>query len=271
MKKFVFLITLIHLLVGANLSASKLESAVGILILEGHYQGKNVYIQSNYGTDGIGFCVYEVKVNGAVTTDELNSRTFEIDLASFGYKIGTSILIRIKYKKGCNIHILNPSVLLPKSTYEIEKIAISSKGLLTWSTKNEAGKLTFIVQQFRWNKWVTIGEVDGKGTSSLHKYRFQSSPHSGENKLRVKQTGTSGKPRYSKSAKYISKSPEISFEQDDEAKKIIFSGKTLFEMYDSVGNILKKGYTKKINITDLKKGLFYLNYDNKSVNIVLLD
>ena len=41
------------------------------LIIEGKYQNKNVYIQNGFGTNGVGFCAKEVKVNGQITTDEV--------------------------------------------------------------------------------------------------------------------------------------------------------------------------------------------------------
>ena len=41
----------------------------GVIILEGNYQGKNLYIQNPFGSNGVGFCVSEVKVNGNITTD----------------------------------------------------------------------------------------------------------------------------------------------------------------------------------------------------------
>ena len=54
----------------------------GVIILEGNYQGKNLYIQNPFGSGGVGFCVTEVLVNGNITTDEINSSAFEIDSVS---------------------------------------------------------------------------------------------------------------------------------------------------------------------------------------------
>ena len=55
----------------------------GVLIVEGKYQQKNLYIQNGFSSNGVGFCAYEVKVNGQVTADEVNSSAFEIDFAPF--------------------------------------------------------------------------------------------------------------------------------------------------------------------------------------------
>ena len=44
---------------------------------------------------------------------------------------------------------------------------------------------------------------------------------------------------------------------------ITFSGNTLYEVYDQYGNIVKRGYANSLDVTTLKKDMYYLNYDNK--------
>ena len=56
------------------------------LSLEGHYQGKNVYIQNPEDEDGFGFCVTKATVNGDPIMDGLQSSAFEIDFSSFDYR-----------------------------------------------------------------------------------------------------------------------------------------------------------------------------------------
>ncbi len=38
---------------------------------------------------------------------------------------------------------------------------------------------------------------------------------------------------------------------------------TMYEIYDQYGNIVKKGYGSKIDVSNLPKGGYFLNYDNK--------
>ena len=60
-----------------------------VIVLEGNYQGKNLYVQNPYqNSSNVGFCVKEVRVNGAVTTDEITSSAFEIDFKALKLKIG---------------------------------------------------------------------------------------------------------------------------------------------------------------------------------------
>ena len=37
----------------------------------------------------------------------------------------------------------------------------------------------------------------------------------------------------------------------------------MFEIYDQFGNIVKRGFAKNVDVSNLPKGAYYLNYDNK--------
>jgi|TARA_R110002050_G_scaffold178948_1_gene312190 hypothetical protein len=243
----------------------------GILVLEGHYQGKNLFVKNSFGGSGVGFCVFEVTVNGELSTDEINSSAFEIDFNNFKLKLGDPIIVNIKHKDDCDVQVLNPDVLKPKSTFNTSQISFDKNGVLNWTTNNETGEMDYIVEQFRWNKWVKVGEVKGKGVPGAHKYSFKVTPHSGANKARVKQVDYTGKPRYSPAAEFTSSVPEISLEGKTKFKdEIAFSnGETLYEIYDKYGNIVKRGFGSKANISTLEKGIYYLSYDNKTETITI--
>lgn len=239
-------------------------SYAGVITLEGNYQGKNIYVQNPFAGSGVGFCVSEVLVNKEVSTDEINSSAFEIDLSVFGFANGDKVTIEIKHKDDCKPKVLNPEVLKPKSTFEVVTMKVEKDGSLKWTAKNENGKLAYGVEQFRWNKWVKVGEVMGKGIEAPTEYTYKVPMHSGENKFRVKQVDYSGNPRYSEPVKFKSTVAEVTFGPIKVADEIMFSEETMYEVYDSFGNIVKKGTGKKADVTGLSKGIFYLNYDNKS-------
>ncbi len=240
----------------------------GVIILEGNYQGKNLYVQNSFAASGVGFCVQEVKVNGNVTTDEITSSAFEIDFRNLQLKMGDRVEVRITHKDDCKPKILNPEVLKPKSTFETLSIAVDKDLILKWTTKGETGKLPYIVEQFRWNKWVKVGEVEGNGTAAENTYSFKIAPHSGKNQFRVKQVDYTGQPKFSKTVEYSSTLPIISFGPAKVSKEILFSAnntpaETMFEIYDQYGNIVKRGFSKDVDVSNLTKGSYYLNYDNK--------
>ena len=249
--------------------------STGVIVLEGIYQGKNLYVQNPFGSSGVGFCVEEVRVNDNVTTDEIASSAFEIDLRNFQFKLGDKVEIKIIHKDDCKPKVLNPEVLNPKSTFEIVAMSVGADLTYKWSTKGEAGKLPFIIEQFRWNKWVKIGEVEGVGSATLNEYSFKVAPHSGKNKYRLKQVDYTGQPKFSRTIEYTANIPKVvTFSPAKVSKEITFSDEddkeieTMFEIFDQFGNIVKRGYAAKIDASNLTKGVYYLNYDNKMESFI---
>lgn len=236
--------------------------------LQGNYQGKNLYVQNPQGEDMFGFCVTNVTVNGNPIPDGIESSAFEINFENLGIKVGEKVEVVIEHDFGCKPKVLNPEVLKPKSTFEIQSITVGPDGLLQWETTGEQGKLPYIIEQFRWNKWVRIGEVDGEGTPSAHQYQFKVDPHSGENKVRVAQIDHTGKKRPSKAVSFESSVPEVTMSPMKVSKSIYFKAdgapaRTRFEIYDAYGNIVKKGTSEEVDCSNLRKGAYYINYDNK--------
>jgi len=229
--------------------------------LKGIYQGDNLYVMNPFSSSGVGFCIQEVRVNNKISTDEIASSAFEIDLSQYHFKLGDPVEVVIKHKSGCTPKILNPNVIQARSTFKTTKIEVGRDKILRWTSIGETGSLDYIVEQYRWNKWVKVGVVKGKGGATANQYSFKINPHSGQNKFRIKQIDYTKKARYSKDAIYRSMSPQITFKKSGNTIK--FSQTTMYEIYDYYGNIVKKGNSDSIDISKLKKGEYFLNYDNK--------
>ena len=232
----------------------------GVIVIEGKYQNKNLYVQNCISNSGVGYCAYEIQVNGQVSNDEVNSSAFEVDLGQYNLKFGDDVSIKIKHKDGCAPKVLNPEVLKPKPTYEIISFSVNTDGVLKWKAKGESGSLPYVIEQFRWGKWVNIGEVQGKGIPGEHAYSFQAVLHSGENKFRLKQVGHTKQPKFSESVSVQSSKSKVSYNYKNAA--IAFTDETLFEVYDYYGTIVKKGFGKSVDMTNMSKGGYYLCYDN---------
>lgn len=239
----------------------------GTIVLEGKYQQKNLYVINGIAPEGVGFCVYEVTVNGDVTSDEINSSAFEIDLSIYGLKLGDDVVVAVKYKDGCDPRVLNPGALEPRPTFDSVDVQVSSGGLLTWETVNEQGALPFLVQQFKWNKWVTIGEVMGKGTSTKNSYSFQTTQVSGINKFRVMQKSTEGRSRTSDSVEYESSKPGVTFVYDKRTSNVAFSAETNYELYNAFGQIIKRGFGTSADLGNLARGEYYISYDSTTSRV----
>lgn len=217
--------------------------------------------------EGFGYCATKVTVNGDIMPGGTNTGAFEIDFSIFNIAIGEPVFIVIEHNDGCKPKILNPEVLLPRSTFNVVTIGVTPAGKLTWTTTDEQGKLPYVIEQYRWNKWVTVGEVQGKGTPGKNSYEFQITPHSGENTVRVVQVDHSGTKRTSKEVKFTSTLPAV-VKSPAKVKDIInftADGKaveTRYEIYDAYGNIVKKGVGSSVNCENLLRGVYYINFDN---------
>lgn len=239
------------------------------LSIQGTYQGKNLYVQNPEDPDGFGFCATKVTVNGDIMPGGVAQSAFEIDFSFFNVEIGEPVFIVIEHNDGCVPKILNKEVLLPRSTFNTVSISCSSAGKLTWCTTNEQGKLPFQIEQYRWNKWVKIGEVDGKGTSGQNCYEFEVDAHSGENTVRVVQIDHSGTKRTSKEVKFKSSVPIVEKNPVKVRDVINFTAngkpiETKYEIFDAYGNIVKKGVGSSVPCSNLVKGAYFLNFDNKT-------
>ncbi|MBL0328621.1 MAG: hypothetical protein IPP64_04220 [Bacteroidetes bacterium] len=260
MKNLLLLLTLFLTSLG--------NAFAGIIVVEGKYQDKNLYVQNGYAGNGVGFCTYEVTINGKTSTDEVNSSAFEIDFVAFAIKPGTPVIVEIRHKDDCSPKVLNPEALKPRATFEVINIEIDKNAILNWSTKNEMGSLPYIVEQFRWNKWIPVGEVKGNGAMDKNTYSFQTTSHSGENKFRVKQIGYGDLAKTSSNVTYISATGQPTYTMNKTGTEIDFSAETMYEVFDEYGNVIKRGYGNRLDISNLSKGSYYLCYDNIMTDFV---
>lgn len=233
----------------------------GEMVLKGTFQGENLYVRNPFASSGVGFCIYEVTVNGMTTTDEINSSAFEIDLSVFKFGVGEPLTVAIRYKEDCLPKVLNPEVLNARAVARIDLLAVKNE-VLSFTTTGEAGALPFVVEQFRWNKWVKVGELMGSGKATGQKYEAKIRLHSGTNKFRVRQADYRNQPIYSKEAVAITSIPLVTFSPDKADDVITFSTPTMYEIYDQYGGIVFKGFGETVKVGGLEKGKYYLNYDN---------
>lgn len=232
------------------------------IILEGAYQKRNIFVENTEAPSGIGYCIIEVRVNGNLITDEIHTRAFEIDLTVFNLKLKDPVIIEIKHKKGCTPRILNPEALQTQPTFYTQSIEVDESGILRWITTDEHGSLPFIIQQYKWNKWVDVGEVKGKGEPSLNVYEHKVYLVSGENKFRVVQKIDARNYRKSPSTTIISDMPQLNFVYNRKDKQVIFSNPTAFEIHDKYGQLLMRGFNSQADVRHLSKDEYYISYDN---------
>ncbi len=237
------------------------------IVLEGSFQGKNLYVLNPFDRNGESFCITEVLVNEVPTKDEIHSSSFEIDLIALSFKQGEKVFVKIRHVDGCLPKVLNPEALKPRASFETATIKADEKNL-KFVTRNEGGALLFTVEEFRWNNWRKIGEFMGKGVPELTEYNQPINIHVGLNKFRVSQTDYTNKPKYSSIAQFRTNInvPEVTMKLDKGVVK--FSVETVYEIYDGFANKVKSGVGNQVDISDLAKGAYHVYYDDKTGEIV---
>lgn len=244
-----------------------------LLSTEGKYQGKNIYVNNPQQNDGFGYCVIKATVNGDVLPASIQSSNFEIDFDLFDLEIGDDVFVVIEHFEGCTPRFLNPEALLPQSTFEIVDISIDKNATIRWKTKNEGGILDFQIEKFKWNSWISVGQVRGKGGSAQNQYSFNLPLHSGKNKVRISQIDNTGKPRSSKALEYPSKIAPFTMGPSSVRDYLYFysnnkKSKTRFEVLDAYGNLLKAGYANNVDCKNIVNGIYYINYDNTTEKFI---
>ncbi len=236
------------------------------LVLRGIYYGFNLYV--NNPSVGNGFCVSKVMVNEVVTKDEIQSNAFEIDFSLLNVKIGDAVTIVITYKEGCKPTVVNPKALTKSDVVSLAYAKIDKTGKLVWAMTGEMPEDVFIVEQFRWNKWVKCAEISTWDTVKKNTYSYEFTPHSGLNQFRIVRNDNNGNPVYSKVIKYTSKTAEVLLVSTKIIDKLVFSAETQYEIFDLKGNFITEGFAKEVDVTEIPKGKYWLNFDDKTVNFV---
>ena len=126
--------------------ASEQAASAEELVVKGTYQGENIYVKNPFAPSGVGFCAYEVTGNGTITTDEINSSAFEIDLSIYDLKLGDDVNIVIRYKDDCTPMVLNANALQVQKPAKIESVK-ATDGVLPFSPQGETGPLPFVIAQ----------------------------------------------------------------------------------------------------------------------------
>lgn len=228
--------------------------------LGGLYQGENLLVVNEPSADGVGFCCYEVRVNGMLTADAVNSHAFEIDLSSLGLPLGKGVSIRLKHRSGCAPRILNPEVIQPTPGFQLVDFEAASSGEVSWTTIDEHGRMPFVLQQFKWGKWVDVVRLDGRGGPKEQTYSTIVQPVRGENLLRLTHLAPDGTLAVKGEARFEGDVPELSMEYDQKRQVLSFSGSTQYELVDEFGTVVLRGVGSEATLRYLARGEYFVNF-----------
>ena len=145
---------------------------------------------------------------------------------------------------------------------------IVGDSMVNWKCNESKNAINYIIQQYRWNRWVdwdTVKSTPGKDSAS-YSFNINKYVHAGLNKFRVRAVNELVTMlSYSKSISFTSsklKARAIARQYSTKNHIIDFGRKECYELYSKDGKLIKKGYTQMVGVAELVKGSYYLNYDN---------
>ena len=237
MMKSLFLTIIILLSVFPFLQAQESELDVAEIMVSGKYTGENVYVLNP--SENESFSVQNVLVNGKEYAFNHQSNAFEINLSS--HQPNDFIYIQIQYKSAVP-KVVNAESLVRESEFSLPSFVYNKKTkMLDWKTEDMNKDCHYQLQQFLYGKWVKIKDL-GRPDEMISN-NFLPVLITGMNLFRIMLVS-------------------------DKVKDFIeFSGVTHYELYDANGFFIKRGTAQKVNVADLKKGDYWINFDGKETMI----
>lgn len=226
--------------------------------LDGTYQGKDLIIQNPYMVLLQSNIVKKIVINDNMDIKQVDQPKILISLANF--TMGENINIKIYHVKKFLPKITDPSFIESPSTFEIVSNKVDDK-FIRWTTNNETNHEPFFIEQFRFQKWVTIGKVIGLGGQTNNSYQYPVIHHSGINLYRIKQKDIKKGFVYSKQVEYDSKQPPVTYQIA--GNEIYFSSLTFYEIFELNGTVVSKGRGTRVSISELQPITYYMNLDDR--------
>lgn len=229
------------------------------ILIEGNYWDKNLYV---YNPNPIqNSCIKSISVNNVIVDSVFNSNSVIINLKNFGLQSGDNLVLIIQHGDNCEPIISNLDAVKRSSELFLESFRhIRRQGVLQWDIAElDSGKV-FEVEQYLWGKWTTATVLGLSDTISIDKYNPILS--SKLNLFRIKQTDPNQDVvTYTKSVKVRTGNRNIIIQKGRIKEKLIFSGKTHYEIYSIDGLLLLSGIGNEVNVESLEKGEYWVNYD----------
>ena len=119
-----------------------------------------------------------------------------------------------------------------------------------------------MVQQYRWGRWSVVSEVAGKGGGVENSYAIPVDVRHGETRFRIYQQEDESL-YYSVPITVVNEIvSEVRITTEKVNKTLDFSEKTEYEVYNAYGQLALEGSGASVDVTNLNKGTYYVNYGN---------
>jgi len=256
---------------GAGAAEPVLQPDTLTMVLEGTYQGKNLYINNPSNAYDSEYSIIKATLNGR-PVNNIKSSNFMVNFR--GMHLGKYIKIELTYRsKGFPApQILNPTSIRSASSFKLIGNVEVDEDELTWKTQYENSEEPYIIERDLgtglWSDWVLVGTVVGKGSRDYNEYRFALDHISGDNKYRIKQRDGMYQYSYLPPISYTSTKAPITLAENLVSSKLKLSSKVEYEIYDGYGRLISKGHGKVIDISAIKTGTYFIRIANQSQRFV---
>ncbi len=251
------LLTIVFLLFSVGLKAQ-----TDTIAISGLYYHTNVYVYNPSVADS--FSIQQLIVNKDTIKEYLNTNGIEIDLSTYNLKEEGRVNIQIVYQGKYPPVIVNPEALMPPVKFHISKPRFNKNNQLQWQVHGVPGDYPLTLEQYKWNSWRIVAEVDPVDTVANNIYKVAIHPHSGKNIYRVKSYNIKGEEVMSRDVIFSAPAyKQVYIENKKIIDEITLSSKTDYEIYDMKSNLLKRGYDRYIKVDNLPKGKYLLFFDNQ--------
>ncbi len=256
---------------GATVAEPVLRPDTMTMVLEGTYQGKNLYINNPSNAYDSEYSIIKATLNGRPLAN-IKSSNFMVNFR--GMYLGKYIKIELTYRtKGFPApQILNPTSIRSSSSFQLIGNVEIDEDQMTWKTKYENSEEPYIIERDLgtglWSDWVLVGTVVGKGSRDYNEYRFALDHLSGANKYRIKQRDGMYQYSYIPPVNFTSTKAPITLAESSVTSKLKLSSKVAYEIYDGFGRLITKGHGKVIDISAIRTGTYFIRIENKTQSFV---
>ena len=225
---------------------------------------KALYFQNPLVEDLNNYCVDSVYLNSQKIQLNFHLAAFMIELERFGLRIGDSVNIVVYHKSGCKPKLLTNNHL-PRY-FPFVSVEIKIDGDYSIQMKKE--DFQYIQPQiYIWNKWLNLDSIVSNQLDSFSRMEGKFWLPFGKHNARIAAYNQQGYAAYSKEFIVEGSSKPNSYELVHQSKKIRFIRSSHYEIYNTYGVRLLKGYDSHIDVKGLNKGVYYLNYELENFKI----
>lgn len=152
--------------------------------------------------------------------------------------------------------ILTSISILYSQEVKIDNLSFDKSGQIKWTTINEKANAKFDVEEWRWAKWVIIGQINGTGNGNY------SCSFLADTTCRIYQVRITSGQYHSASINYPNPI-KIDISGSCSKQVIRFHHMTKFEVWDKYENKILSGCDSILIFSDFKKGNYHLNVGDK--------